>query len=683
MTKAKKKPAKSAATKKTAAKTKPQAKAPAEQSQGDKRTTYVKLKSLKPATSNVRSEINKGKVAEFKASILSVGVLQNLVVQASGKDSYTVIAGTHRLHALSELAKEGKISPDYDVPVAVVANDADVIEIGLAENTVRSEMNPLDACVAFQRLLASDKKLTVADVAAKFGTTETIVKKRLTLADMPKKITQAFRDGVINLEQLQAFAATDDHKLREKVFDSYNKRNGWDHVDGGDIRGMLTNDEVTADNHVARFVGVAAYEAAGGAVRRDLFCEDDSGIVILDPQLMANLADEKLAEITSTMKAEGWGWVQAKASYLSYSDHAKYEKLNHSVRKLTPSEEKTVKDLEGKLAKLDKIEEKNGGLSDEEQAQYDQHTDALQAIEDSRLQYSDKNKARAGVMIGIDNAGQLMIERGLVDPKDAKKEKAEAAEKAKANGDGSAPASAPEVEEDASLSKAVLENLTIHRSAALAAELAARPYVALAAVVYSLAIKVLYEETEDSSASCLQVTVNNAYARFGNSRTEFSGINHLLEAKNVWIERTPDDDTALWDWLLTQQQSSLLQMLAFLTAHGLNDINTDGGKHPFANRLASALSLDMSEHYTATKDNLFGRLGKPALLSIIREVTERAPTADEQKMKKDQLADKVEEITAGKKWLPPFLRFDKPEQPATTQAEEQGAKQSTTAPEAA
>ena len=78
----------------------------------------------------------------------------------------------------------------------------------------------------------------------------------------------------MTLEQLMAFTVTDDHARQEQVWEalqqSYNKEPYL-------IRRMLTEGAVRASDRRARFVGVDAYEAAGGMVLRDLFEDDDGG----------------------------------------------------------------------------------------------------------------------------------------------------------------------------------------------------------------------------------------------------------------------------------------------------------------------------------------------------------------------------------------------------------------------
>lgn len=53
-----------------------------------------------------------------------------------------------------------------------------------------------------------------------------------------------------------------------------------------------------------RFVGIEAYEAAGGVVRRDLF-DDAQSRFLSDAALVQRLATDKLETLAEAVRAEG------------------------------------------------------------------------------------------------------------------------------------------------------------------------------------------------------------------------------------------------------------------------------------------------------------------------------------------------------------------------------------------
>ena len=198
-----------------------------------------------------------------------MGLLENLIARAiesgpGGNVRYAVIAGGRRLTALIDLAREGMLSTDYPVPCRVVGDDAPESELSLAENVVRAAMHPADQVEAFAGL--ADGGATVAEIAARFGVAERLVEQRLRLGNAAPVLLDAYREGGIDLEVLTAFAVTADRERQIAVWEQV-KEQGY-RPGAWQIKRMLTEDRVAARTAIARFVGIEAYEAAGGAVQR-------------------------------------------------------------------------------------------------------------------------------------------------------------------------------------------------------------------------------------------------------------------------------------------------------------------------------------------------------------------------------------------------------------------------------
>ncbi len=91
----------------------------------------------------------------------------------------------------------------------------------------------------------------------------TVVKQRLRLAAVSPKLLDIYAEDGMTLEQLMAFTVTADHARQEQVWDSvsrsYNKESYL-------IRRQLTEGAVRASDRRALFIGIEAYETAGGVV---------------------------------------------------------------------------------------------------------------------------------------------------------------------------------------------------------------------------------------------------------------------------------------------------------------------------------------------------------------------------------------------------------------------------------
>ena len=215
----------------------------------------IPLNKLVASDGNVRKTGAEQGIEELTASIAAHGVLQSLVVRKTNRGKYAIIAGRRRFIALLALAEAGTIEPDAPVPCRIVPGTSDATEISLTENVVRAPMHPADQFVAFRDLV--DSGSSIADIAARFGISETAVKKRLRLARVSPKVFEAYRADELTLEQVQAFAVSDDHAAQERVFGELH------HVsDPDDIRGALTQDEIAATDRRARLIGLAAYWSA-------------------------------------------------------------------------------------------------------------------------------------------------------------------------------------------------------------------------------------------------------------------------------------------------------------------------------------------------------------------------------------------------------------------------------------
>lgn len=263
---------------------------------------------LVPWDGNVRKTGVSEGIEELSASITAHGLLQAPIVRKIKGGKYGVVAGQRRLLALKLLAEKGTIAADTAIPCQLVAADADTGEISLAENVVRVAMHPADQFEAFRDLV--DRGVEVAAVAARFGVTENVVAKRLKLGRLSPVVLAAYRAGDIDLEEAQAFAISDDHQAQERVLAEVSE---WSR-NPSLIRRHLTEGEIPASDKRVRFVGLEAYEQAGGFVRRDLFDDEASGTLI-DTILLDRLVSEKLSAFANTVRAEGWAWVEIVADF--------------------------------------------------------------------------------------------------------------------------------------------------------------------------------------------------------------------------------------------------------------------------------------------------------------------------------------------------------------------------------
>lgn len=581
---------------------------------------------------NVRRTDASSGIAELTDSIMAHGLLQSLVVRKAKRGKYEVIAGQRRYLALSQLAKQKRIAADYEISCTLASDELEPTELSLAENIMRAPMHPADQYEAFRDII--DKGASVADVAARFSVSERVVSQRLKLGRLSPVIMAAYREERLSLEDAQAFTVTDDHTAQERVLADLPDWN----LNPHSIRRALTQDEIETTDKRVRFVGIDAYLQAGGFVRQDLFNERGGGYVA-DTQLLNTLVMQKLQAAAANLKDEGWSWIEVTPD-LDHQAYCQFDRRHPETCELSEQDQSELERLSGEL----------DSLYDDEDADHSHQLAALQAaidaIEAKSEYWSDDAKASAGVIVTIDYQGHLRIDRGLVHPDHAPEQMQELGI------DRDTAATSTSIH-----SPKLTEDLTAHRTAAMAASMMAKPHIALAAVVHAMALSAQHR----SSHSCLQISLKVPNLRNAIAAADDAKGLAVIETEHSRIlDHIPHDPAALWQWCLTRSVEELLDLLALYASTSIDAVKRKGdatthGRLAHAEALASSLALDMTEWFTPTADNYFKRITRPAIIAAIESATGNcSPTLAN--LKKTDLAKRAEQLVAGTGWLPELLK---------------------------
>ena len=381
----------------------------------------IPLSQLELSPENVRKTPASGNaLAELTASIAAHGLIGSLVVQSGapgpdGAGRYPVIAGGRRLAALNALARDGKLEPDHLVPCRVVDNAAIAQELSLAENVVRSDMHPADQVEAFHHL--AEKGATTETIAERFGVTTRLVSQRLRLGGVDPTLLTAYREGHLNLDTLTAFAISTDQAHQRSVWDQVKDQH---HFAGAwQVKRMMTEDRVPAASRTARFVGLDAYEAAGGNVTRDLFADDDEqGTWLDDPTLLNTLATRKLEAAADAIRPD-WKWVDVTLD-IDWQSLADYGHVNAIPGELTTGEHAEIERLTTRHDELtdDANEDSWTDAIEDEYQTVSDRINELEAIPDERATFPGELQLHAGVILTIHHDATLRKISGLIRPGD-------------------------------------------------------------------------------------------------------------------------------------------------------------------------------------------------------------------------------------------------------------------------
>lgn len=150
-----------------------------------------------------RADFDENALNELAESIKVQGVIQPVTVRKMGRDKYQLISGERRLRA-------SKLAGLKTIPVYIrVANDEQMLEMALIENTHREGLNAIEVALSYQRLI-EECNITQEQLSEKVGKDRSTVTNFLRLLKLPPEVQVALRDGFISMSQARSIINIDD-----------------------------------------------------------------------------------------------------------------------------------------------------------------------------------------------------------------------------------------------------------------------------------------------------------------------------------------------------------------------------------------------------------------------------------------------------------------------------------------
>jgi ParB family chromosome partitioning protein len=521
-----------------------------------------------------------------------------------------------------------------------------------------------------------EKGQSEEEIAAAFFVSVNVVRQRLKLASVSPRLLEVYAEDGMTLDQLMGFTVNPDHARQEEVWDALQRS---PIKEPYQIRRLLTQDAVRASDKRAQFVGIEAYQEAGGIVLRDLFEADDGGW-LQDPGLLQRLVAGKLEREAEAVRAEGWKWVEVAPEF-PYGHTYGLRRLSGAEVAMTEGEVAARDALKAEFDKLEETYAEADEIPEEVDRRLGEIETALEALEQRPILYDAAEVTRAGAFVSIDTSGALRIERGYVRPEDEAPVSPPNEGEEHETGDDGAPgaptngvtaprgsASRPadpvgEADEDEggvrALSDRLTTELTAHRTLALREAVANDPDTAFLAVLHALCLKLFYRFGLDS---CLEVEAKSVL--FG---AQIEGLGDMPYATGIdarhgtWAAQLPRDTADLWDVLSGLDADSRQALFAHCVGLTINATCQPYDRRPkaiaHAGRLAEAVQLDMAAAgWRPTVAGYLGRVTKAQILEAVREAKGEQAAQLIQDLKKAEMAREAERLLEGSGWLPEPLR---------------------------
>lgn len=629
----------------------------------------VTASKLAPSPSNVRTSSDPAADAQLEANIAERGIIQNLVglPVPRKKGQYRITAGGRRLACVHRLIEAGTFPSDYAVPVLVLSDANDAIEISLSENFFRLALNPADACRAFQDIIQTEHK-SPADVAKRFGLTERFVLGRLRLASLADPIFQALAGGDITLDVASAYASTGDVERQAVIFEQLTGTYYSSNI--GEIRRRLASYSYRANDPRALLVGRDAYLAAGGRVDSDLFTDVDSE-AWLDTQIVDALVEERLvAAAAEVRERDGFAEVRVvSATHVPYAQTYDLQPLRGDLPPLTPEEEQRQSEIEQAIEAIETAG-RDDDLSDEEDARLEALEEELGALIDRAPILTDEQRSGAVAFVVIGEDGTPRVHEELFalpvvepvadapvdgDPDD------EDAEKDTTVVGGEA--------EKGRISHRLADELATMKTELLALHVARNPAFAADLGVFLMAEAATLSTASWAIPSDLRANAPSPRIAGFTSETRAAREWTLLDESLDRSWAACETITERYDAFCALPDAARAAWVGWSIARTLHAVPVGRAGADFLDHLGCKLDIDVAAWWRPTARNYFDRITKPEILGLFAGIGGAELRTRHAASKKHDLAFAAEQLFAGDaiiearikaravQWVPSEMRF--------------------------
>jgi ParB family chromosome partitioning protein len=166
--------------------------------------------AISPNPRQPRQSFDEDAMAELVHSVKEIGLLQPVVVRASGEGRYELIMGERRWRATQQAGLEL-------IPAIVrETGDDDLLRDALLENLHRSQLNPLEEAAAYQQLL-DDFGCTHDELATRIGRSRPQISNTLRLLRLSPAVQRRLAAGVLSAGHARALLGVEDPEIQDRL----------------------------------------------------------------------------------------------------------------------------------------------------------------------------------------------------------------------------------------------------------------------------------------------------------------------------------------------------------------------------------------------------------------------------------------------------------------------------------
>ncbi len=170
----------------------------------------VAVELIRPNPRQPRRHFDEEALAALSESIRTRGLLQPIVVRPLAGGTYELVVGERRLRA-------ARLAGLETVPaLAREAGDGERLELALAENVAREDLNPIEEARACATLV-EDLGLTKEEVGRRVGRSRAAVSNLIRLLELPDDVLALIESGALSEGHGRALLTCRDHDARRRL----------------------------------------------------------------------------------------------------------------------------------------------------------------------------------------------------------------------------------------------------------------------------------------------------------------------------------------------------------------------------------------------------------------------------------------------------------------------------------
>ena len=170
----------------------------------------IPVELVGPNPRQPRRTFDESALDRLADSIRSRGLLQPIVVRTLPSGHYELLAGQRRLRAA------GIAGLDSIPAIVREADDRDRLEIALAENMARVDLNPVEQARACA-MLVDDLGLTKEEVGRRVGRSRVAISNLIRLLDLPDEVLDLIARGELSEGHGRAILLCKEHAARRRL----------------------------------------------------------------------------------------------------------------------------------------------------------------------------------------------------------------------------------------------------------------------------------------------------------------------------------------------------------------------------------------------------------------------------------------------------------------------------------